>query len=73
MSKSKLPPLDLKEDVEKYEAFSEQTEVSLKRCSHSQIKYTNGKLQCSCGVGYTGSRLNEIYELLTKKKNSTIV
>lgn len=61
-----LPPPNFKEDIEKYEAFSESKEVSFQKCSHKNIKFNKGELRCPCGVGFTGPRLQELYTLLTK-------
>ena len=63
----KLPPLDLKEDVEKYDAFTEKKEINFTKCDHKGVRFEKGKLICTCGVGWEGERLNELFELLTKK------
>ena len=65
---SRLEPLDLSEEVDKYEAKSEQKNVKFKRCVHKGVKYDNGKLICTCGAVWTGPRLQELFDLLTKKK-----
>lgn len=65
MSKSNLPPLDTSEDVKKYEAHSESKEIKFQKCTHKQVKYVNESLQCPCGAGWTGSRLDELYKVLT--------
>ena len=64
---SKLPPLDLKEE-EKFEALSEKKEVKFVKCPHKDVKFLNDKLICKCGAVWSGSRLQELFDLLTKKK-----
>ena len=66
--KSKLTPLDLKEEVEKFEAFSEKKEIKFDRCKHKDVKYVDGKIVCPCGAAWAGPRLQELFDLLTKKK-----
>jgi hypothetical protein len=63
-----LPPIDHKEDVEEYQAFHESKPVEFKGCSHSQIEFSKDKheLRCKCGAAYTGERLGELYQTLTK-------
>lgn len=51
-----LPPLDFKEEVEKYEALSERKEVFFKKCPHKQTKLTDNGLRCACGVSWYGPR-----------------
>lgn len=63
----KLPPLDLKEEVEKYEAFTEKKELNFTKCDHKEVKFVGDGLRCVCGAGWQGERLNELFELLTKK------
>jgi len=62
-----LNPIDLKEDVEKYQARSTTTEVKFKKHSHSNIVYNRekGELICPCGVAFGGSRLDELFQKLT--------
>lgn len=63
----KLPPLNVKEDVEKFDAFSETKEINFTKCDHKQVKFEQGRLRCVCGSSWEGERLNELFELLTKK------
>lgn len=62
----KLPPLDFREDVKKYEAFSEEKEVVFSKCPHKQTKIFNGTLKCKCGAGWSGpiTQLLELQRLL---------
>ena len=53
----KLPPLNVKEDVEKFDAFSETKEINFIKCEHKQVKFENGRLKCVCGSGWEGERL----------------
>lgn len=50
----KLPPLDFREDVNKYEAFSESKEVEFTKCPHKETKIVDGTLKCKCGCGWSG-------------------
>ena len=67
-SKKKLPPLDLKEEAEKFEALSESKEVKFVKCNHSKVKFAKDGLLCPCGAYWMGSRLQEMFDFLTKKK-----
>lgn len=64
-----LPPLDLKEDIEKYQAFHEEKEVVFQGCKHTGITFDKEKhqLRCVCGVAFSGERLGELYTALTKQ------
>jgi hypothetical protein len=66
---SNLAPLDLTEEVEKYEAFEEKREVAFVKCPHKHTKIVNGRLKCSCGAGWTDSldNLLKLQKLLTDK------
>jgi hypothetical protein len=65
MASDKLPPLDLDEDKQ-YDPYCETTKIDLKRCKHKDTKIINGQLRCKCGVGWSGFRLQELQELLSK-------
>jgi hypothetical protein len=67
-TKSKLPPLDLKEEKDKYEALYETKEVKFEKCKHKGVKFQNGMLVCPCGASWSGPRLQELFDLLTKRK-----
>lgn len=60
---SKLPPLDLEDEVEKFEAFSETTDVKFKRCKHTNAKIIDGELRCPCGAAWVGN-LEKLQRLL---------
>lgn len=62
-SDSNLPPIDFQED-KKYEPYEEVTEIKFNKCNHSKAKIVGNELRCSCGVGFTGSRLDELLKLL---------
>lgn len=64
---SKLPPLELKEEVEKYESFSESKEILFNKCKHKDTFIENGVLRCRCGAAWQGERLAELVELFNKK------
>jgi hypothetical protein len=66
---SDLPPLDFKEDVEKYEAFEEKKEVSFPKCNHSKAKIVDGRLRCTCGASWIDklSNLLKLQELLSRQ------
>lgn len=65
MPSDKLPPIDFTEDITKYEAKAITADTNKPRCNHKQIKWVNGQLVCTCGVAYSGARLDELYKLLT--------
>lgn len=56
----KLPPLQ----DEAFDGEKERTELHFKRCSHKNVKFDNGKLLCTCGAGWQGPKIAELYELL---------
>jgi hypothetical protein len=66
---SSLPPLDFKEDIEKYEAFEEKKEIAFPKCNHSKAKIVDGKLKCHCGAGWTDTLPNllKLQELLSRQ------
>lgn len=62
---SKLPPLDLKEDNEKYEAFNEKVEIKFNKCKHDPHIVSGNELKCNkCGAGWTGDHISTLYKLL---------
>jgi len=63
----KLPPIDFREDIHKYEAFNEEKEVKLVKCPHKETKIVNGTLKCKCGGGWSGPTANllELQRLLS--------
>lgn len=65
---SKLKPLDFTREVKKYKAFSEKKELNFDKCDHSKVEYKNGALVCPCGASWSGPRLQELFDFLTKKK-----
>ena len=65
---TKLNPLDLTKEVERFEAFSEKKEVKFDKCQHKGVKFQDGQLVCPCGASWSGPRLQELFDLLTKKK-----
>lgn len=64
-----LPKLDLKEDIEKYDALAEKLDVKFVQCDHkgALINDTRTALVCKCGVAWGGQRLGELKELLDKQ------
>ena len=64
----KLDPLDFDGEVKKYKAFSEKKDVKFDRCDHKRVKFVDGGLLCPCGATWTGTRLQEVFDILTKKK-----
>lgn len=67
-TRSKLPPLDLKEEADKFKALYETKEIKFDRCKHKNVKFQNGMLVCPCGASWSGPRLQELFDLLAKKK-----
>jgi len=61
---SNLPPLDFKEDIEKYDAKFQSKEVSFKKCPHTQTELKEGTLRCICGASWSGTNLHKLQELL---------
>jgi hypothetical protein len=70
MSSSDLPPIDVKEEIEKFQAFSESKEVVFSQCLHKSTEYDKEKaeLRCNCGAAWSGERLNELKQVLDKSK-----
>ena len=68
MNSKKLPPLDLTEDNDKFEARHESKEINFGKCDHHQVHFQNGMLVCPCGSAWSGPRLQELFDLFTKKK-----
>ena len=66
--KSKLPPIDIKEEKEKYEALYESKEVKFDKCSHQGVRFVDNQLVCTCGAAWSGTRLQELFDLFTGKK-----
>jgi hypothetical protein len=66
--KSKLLPLDLKEEIEKYEAKGEKKEINFGKCKHKDATVKNGMLVCPCGSCWSGARINELFDFFKKRK-----
>lgn len=67
-SERKLPPLDLSEDIQKYQAKEEQVDISQKtKCKHKNLTLGEGFIRCACGMEWAGPRLNELYNLLMER------
>lgn len=65
MSDKKLPPLDLTEDKEKYEAFEEKTTINFVKCKHDPEIISGNEIKCrKCGNGWTGDNILQLYRLL---------
>lgn len=62
---SKLPPIDISEDVEKYEAFSEEKTINFRQCAHLNTQLERQSLKCiDCPAVWMGARLHELQKLL---------
>lgn len=61
-----LPPIDFKEDVEKYEAKAFKQNIDFTKCKHkdTELDPMRTHLKCKCGAAWTGSRLGELKLLL---------
>lgn len=70
MSSNDLPPIDVKEDVEKFQALSESKEIKFQGCKHKQAEYDRDRreLRCVCGSAWSGARLNELEQALKLDK-----
>lgn len=68
MTKSKLPPLNFEEDIEKYEAHDESSRIDFPVCKHKGATIVGRWLKCKCGVGWTApaSVLVELQKELNK-------
>ncbi len=70
-SKDKLPPINTREDVAKYQALSEEKKLNFKKCDHSDLSYEKQSLRCNkCGASWGGPRLDELYKLLTERNKN---
>lgn len=58
----KLPPINFKEDIEKYEARQEVLELSSQRCMHREVRVEGTQLVCKCGAAWSGPRLIELLD-----------
>lgn len=61
---SDLPPIDTTDEVEKYEAHTEQKELVSAKCSHKRAEYRNGEVRCYCGAAWSGERIHELLKIL---------
>jgi hypothetical protein len=57
---------NLKEDIKKHKAYTESTEVKFKHCKHKKSKLINNEIRCGCGASWSGPRIEELFNLLTK-------
>lgn len=64
---SKLPDLDLAEEVENYQAFQETTEVEIDECPHLDIEVRQNTLRCRCGAGWSGPNIQALYKALRRE------
>ncbi len=67
MSQPKLPPLN----DEVYDGFKgEKVDLSnMPRCTHKNVTAVSGtELKCSCGAGWVGSNVANLYNLLKNQK-----
>jgi hypothetical protein len=66
---SNLPPLNFKEEVEKYDAFEEKKTVEFLKCPHKHTVIANGRLKCKCGNAWSGNiaDLIELQKLLIRR------
>lgn len=64
MSSRKLPPLELQEEVDQFKAYKEVTDLNFRKCSHKDVKYSNGQLRCVCGAAWAGSGIDRLYKAL---------
>lgn len=54
------------EEKKKYDAYEEIVEIQMKKCDHSKSSISDGKLRCTCGNEWQGSRIGELYKLFTQ-------
>lgn len=60
-------PLDLTEDIQEFDAHTEEAVIRAKGCQHKDVKIENGELSCSCGAGWIGAGIHELYDFLKKR------
>lgn len=56
--------LDFEEEVEKYEAHQEVSTLKFGSCSHKDVTLIDGMVKCSCGMGWSGHGVQELYNHL---------
>ena len=59
----------IKKETKKYDAHAEARPVNFRKCRHKQVKVVDGELRCSCGAGWRGPRLVEVFNKLKGVKN----
>jgi hypothetical protein len=64
---SKLPPLDLQEEVENFKSYQETTTLKEKHCPHKDVKYHDGTLRCICGSAWSGPGIDRLYRTLISR------
>lgn len=65
---SNLPPIPEESFDGEHQSMTMPKE--LPRCRHKNIQFKNGELRCTCGVGYQGANIHELYKELTKESHS---
>lgn len=60
---SDLPPLP----EEAFDGEHQSAALTNTRCSHSSVKIQDGVLVCTCGAGWSGPNILELYRLLTRR------
>lgn len=65
---SKVKPLNFDQEVKKFKAHQEKTDLNFQKCDHKGVRFIEGTLVCTCGAAWMGSRLQELFDLFTKKK-----
>lgn len=64
----KLPPIE----EETFDGYKEEAPIHrdiplTPKCNHKNIQIISGnELRCSCGVGFTGTNIMELYKTLTR-------
>ena len=58
----------LDKETKQFKAHSEKADVSLRNCNHKgKVKMIGDELRCNCGVGWRGSNVGKLFDLLNSK------
>lgn len=58
---------NIKEEHQQFDTHTESTDISIKNCSHADVKMVDGVLRCKCGAAWSGGQLNVLFDYFTKK------
>lgn len=59
---------EIAKETKKYKAYSETKELPQTKCDHfGKVKMINGELRCSCGAGWSGANIDQLFDRFMKK------